>query len=118
MFSYPKEQQEAFKSQLADLLYADIPEYLERHEDEHSPEEVALMTQKLEAKAVFSIRGDRLSELDRLKDKLPAILNKRYELRALSRAQAHTSAAAPATSAANRANHSRSMKLSLTMERA
>lgn len=96
IFTYPKEQQETFKQQLADLLYADIPEYLEQHEDDHTPEEIALMSQKLDVKAVFSIRADRLSELDQLKDKLPAILNKRYELRALRREQAREALEKPA----------------------
>jgi hypothetical protein len=96
IFTYPKEQQEAFKQQLADLLYADIPEYLEYYEDFHSQEEVELMTLKLEAKAVISIRADRLSDLDQLKDKLPAILNKRYELRARTPGQAREALVNPA----------------------
>ena len=96
IFTYPKEQQAAFKQQLADLLYAGIPEYLEQHEDEHTPEEVEWMSQKLDAKALLSIRADRLSELDQLKDKLPAILNKRYELRALDRDQARAALEKPA----------------------
>jgi hypothetical protein len=96
LFTYPQEQQEAFKTQLAALLYADIPEYLEHHEDDHLQEEVALMAMNMEVKAVIAIRADRLSELEQLKDKIPAILNKRYELRALSRAQALEALVVPA----------------------
>lgn len=95
IFTYPREQQEDLKQQLADLLYADIPEYLEHHEDDHSREEVELMTLNLDVKAIISIRADRLSELDQLKDKLPAILNKRYELRALTRNQARDALVIP-----------------------
>jgi len=96
IFTYPQEQQEAFKEQLAALLYANIPAYLEHHEDEHPEEEVVLMNMKMEVKALIAIRSDRLSELDQLKDKLPAILNKRYELRALTRAQAQEALVVPA----------------------
>jgi len=96
IFTYPEEQQEAFKAQLADLLYADIPEYLEQYEDKHTPEEVELMSLNLEARAVISIRSDRLSDLDQMKDKLPAILNKRYELRALTPDQARDALVIPA----------------------
>lgn len=96
LFTYPKAQQEAFKHQLADLLYASIPEYVEQHEDDHTPEEAALMTRNMEVKSVLSIRADRLSELDRLKDKLPVILHKRYELRSLTPAQAREALEKPA----------------------
>lgn len=96
LFTYPPEQVELFKQQLADLLYADIPEYLEQYEDEHTPDEVTWMSRKLDARAVIAIRADRLSELDQLKDKLPAILNKRYELRALTREQAREALVKPA----------------------
>ncbi len=96
LFTYPPEQVEAFKNQLADLLFADIPDYLEHHEDDHSAHEVAWMSQKLDARAVIAVRADRLSELDQLKDSLPAILNKRYELRALSREQAKEALEKPA----------------------
>ncbi|HQU59114.1 MAG TPA: SUMF1/EgtB/PvdO family nonheme iron enzyme, partial [Saprospiraceae bacterium] len=41
--------------------------------------------------------SDRLSHLDQLKDALPAILHKRYELRPLSRAQAEEAIVLPAT---------------------
>lgn len=96
LFTYPPEQIDTFKQQLADLLYADIPEYLEQHEEMHSAEEAAWMSRKPDARALFSIRADRLSELDQLKDTLPAILNKRYELRALTREQAKEALEKPA----------------------
>lgn len=96
LFTYPPEQIAAFKQQLADLLYADIPEYLEQHEETHPPEEAAWMSRKLDTRALFSIRADRLSELDQLKDALPAILNKRYELRALTCEQAQEALEKPA----------------------
>lgn len=96
LFTYPPEQIAAFKQQLADLLYADIPEYLEEIEEILPPEEAAWLNRKLDAHALFSIRADRLSELDQLKDALPAILNKRYELRAMTREQAREALEKPA----------------------
>lgn len=95
-FTYPDDQQQEFKRQLAELLYADVPTYLKQHEDRHTPEEVAFLREHLDVKVVFAIRSDRLSALDRLKDKLPAILHKRCELRALTREQAREALVEPA----------------------
>ncbi|MEO6040251.1 MAG: hypothetical protein ABIQ93_17700, partial [Saprospiraceae bacterium] len=98
-FTYPEEQQQDFKRQLAELLYADIPSYLKQNEDRHTPEEVAFLGEKMDVKTVFSIRSDRMSALDQLKDKLPAILHKRCELRALSQEQAREALVEPARKA-------------------
>ena len=95
-FSYPDEQQQDFKRQLAELLYADIPAYLKQNEEQHTPTEIAFLREKMDVKAVLSIRADRMSDLDRLKDKLPAILHKRCELRALTHAQARAALVEPA----------------------
>ncbi|HRI61393.1 MAG TPA: hypothetical protein PK228_16750 [Saprospiraceae bacterium] len=96
LFTYPSEQIAAFKQQLADLLYADIPAYLEQNEEAHTPEEAAWMSRNLDVRVLFSVRADRLSQLDQLKDTLPAILNKRYELRALTCGQAREALEKPA----------------------
>jgi hypothetical protein len=95
-FTYPEAQQQEFKRQLAELLYADVPTYVKQNEDKHTPEEIAFLREKMEVKTVFSIRADRMSDLDRLKDKLPAILHKRCELRALSTTQAREALVEPA----------------------
>lgn len=95
-FTYPEEQQNAFKDQLNELLYADFPQYLEMHEDSLSASQFAHLVEKADNRAVFSIRSDRLSDLDKLKDRLPAILLKRFELQALDEAQATESIVAPA----------------------
>jgi len=95
-FSYPQVQQQNFKRQLAELLYADVPTYLKQNEDQHSQEELAFLHEKMEVKVILSVRSDRLSDLDRLKDKLPTILHKRFELRALSREQAREALVKPA----------------------
>ncbi|MBK8704114.1 MAG: SUMF1/EgtB/PvdO family nonheme iron enzyme [Saprospiraceae bacterium] len=95
-FSYPQEQQSAFKEQLAELLYVDYPQFLEDNEDTLDPEYAAFLAEKTDVRALLSIRADRLSDLDRLKDRLPAILHKRYELRALDAEQARQAVTGPA----------------------
>jgi len=95
-FSYPQEQQSAFKEQLAELLYVDYPQFLEDNEDTLDPEYAAFLAEKTDVRALLSIRADRLSDLDRLKDRLPAILHKRYELRALDAEQARQAVVGPA----------------------
>ncbi|MCB9333059.1 MAG: hypothetical protein H6574_18475 [Lewinellaceae bacterium] len=61
----------------------------------------------MQIKAVFAIRSDRMSQLDSMKDVLPAILHKRYELRPLSTAQARDAIVRPAniTGAAFNSRH-------------
>jgi hypothetical protein len=100
-FSYPDEQQLAFKEQLAELLYTDYPQFLEDHEDELTEDQVNFLAEKMDTKALLAIRSDRLSELDRLKDRLPAILNKRHELRALDLEQAREAIVGPAAESAD-----------------
>ncbi|NUQ26715.1 MAG: hypothetical protein HUU34_22455 [Saprospiraceae bacterium] len=95
-FSYPQEQQSAFKEQLAELLYVDYPQFLEDNEDRLDPEYAAFLAEKTDVRALLSIRADRLSDLDRLKDRLPAILHKRYELRTLDAEQARQAVVGPA----------------------
>jgi hypothetical protein len=96
LFSYPIEQQIQFKKQLAELLYTHIPQHIRAQLNDLSPTERAFMVKPLTIKAVFAIRSDRMSLLDTLKDTLPAILNKRYELRPLSTQQAKDAITKPA----------------------
>lgn len=95
-FTYPEDQQQTFKRQLAELLYADIPIYLKQNEEKHSLDELSFLRQKIDVKTIFAIRSDRMSDLDRLKDKLPMILHKRCELRALNKVQAKDALVEPA----------------------
>lgn len=102
LFTYPEDQILEFKQQLAELLYKDIPqryrEGLEAHPDALSEAERNHLFAYLDVKAVFAIRSDRMSLLDQLSDVLPAILHKRYELKALNRQQAETAILNPAYS--------------------
>ncbi|AEE49652.1 hypothetical protein [Haliscomenobacter hydrossis] len=95
-FSYPAEQQETFRRQLAELLYTDIPQSVRARLDELSDEARRFLAQPMNIKAVFAIRSDRMSQLDSMKDALPAILHKRYELRSLTPAQAREAIVKPA----------------------
>ncbi len=95
-FSYPLDQQLDFRSQLADLLYEDIPEDVREVARTLTREQRRQLAASLQVRSLFAIRSDRLSELDRLKDRLPAILHKRYELKALSREQARDAIVEPA----------------------
>lgn len=95
-FSYPAEQQETFRRQLAELLYTDIPQAVRAGLDDLSDEARRYLAQPMNIKAVFAIRSDRMSQLDSMKDVLPAILHKRYELRPLTPAQAREAIVKPA----------------------
>jgi len=94
--TYPAEEQEAFKLQLAELLYTAIPQAVRDAAEDIPDEHYQRLVQRLDVKAVLVIRSDRLSYLDQLKGALPAILHKRYELRPLSRAQAEEAIVLPA----------------------
>ena len=98
LFSYPLDQQLVFKKQLAALLYTHIPQHIRAKLDELAPVERAFMVKPLTIKTVFAIRSDRMSLLDSLKDALPAILHKRYELRPLSTQQAKDAITKPPAS--------------------
>lgn len=95
--SYPTEQREAFKQQLAELLFTRIPQTVRDLSDELSKEQQALLARPNEVKALFAIREDRLSVLDLLADKLPIILNKRFHLKGLDDQQARESIEKPAS---------------------
>ncbi len=96
LFSYPSEQQQAFRQQLAELLYTEYPQFLEENEEQLPAAERARLAEKTNVHAVLAIRADRMSELDQLKDQLPAILHKRFELRALPQDSAEKALSLPA----------------------
>lgn len=95
-FTYSPDQQREFELQLAELLYTAYPLWLEEHEDELNDEELDHLAQPLDVKALFAIRSDRMSELDGLRRRLPAILHKRLELTAFDEEQAKDAIVGPA----------------------
>ncbi len=95
-FSFPQRIQEEFKIQLSELLYTEIPQNLRDRFDDLQVEERAFLSEKLEIKVLVTIRSDRISLLDQLKDYLPGILAKRYELKELSKEQARLAVVSPA----------------------
>jgi uncharacterized protein (UPF0333 family) len=98
-FTYPIAEQNAFKEQLADLLYTEVPQAIRNLNDTLTESQQTFIATPFDAKVLFAIRADRMSLLDSMKDKLPAILQKRYELRGLSEEQARQAIEKPAKSA-------------------
>jgi len=96
-FSYPPEQQRAFREQLAELLNDELPENLREATRELPREQRRLLATASDIRLLIALRSDRLHELDRMKDYLPTLLHKRYELRALSREQAREAVLGPAS---------------------
>lgn len=96
-FSYPIAWQNEFRWQLADLLFTDMPEKLRDSFDQRDDDEQFFLSNPMNIKVVFSIRADRMSYLDSMKDALPTILHKRYELRSLTPVQARDAIVKPAS---------------------
>lgn len=95
-FSYPEDQQAQFRTEMAELIYEAIPQDVRLAARAGTREQRAFLATPFDAKALFSIRADRLSLLDGMKDRLPAILHKRYELQALDERQAREAIVMPA----------------------
>lgn len=95
-FTYPQEQQVQFREQLAELLYTEIPQFIRERWDVLNDDEKEFLSEELNVRAVFAIREDRLSWLNSLKDELPAILHRRYELKGLTEEQAREAIRKPA----------------------
>ena len=95
-FSYPPAWQENLRWQLAELLFTDIPQVLRDRFDDLDADQQDFLSQALHVKVVFSIRSDRMSLLDSMKDALPTILHRRYELRPLTKKQAEEAIVKPA----------------------
>lgn len=100
-FMHSSSAQEAFIDLLSDLIFGRVPQYVQkqlqasgisggREEQWASP---------LNWKLVIAIRSDKFSFLDNLSHKIPPILNNRYQLHPLNRAQAKEAILMPAASA-------------------
>jgi hypothetical protein len=96
-FTYPIADQQAFKEQVADLLYTQVPQAVRNLNDTLTDSQQTFIATPFDAKVLFAIRADRMSLLDSMKDKLPAILQKRYELKGLTEDQARQAIQKPAS---------------------
>ncbi len=100
IFTYPVGQILEFKRQLAEALYTLVPDRygraLAKNPGALTAEEQAVFYAHLDFKVVFSIRADRMSQLNTLKDYLPNLLQHAYLLDALDEQQAMEAITAPA----------------------
>jgi energy-coupling factor transporter ATP-binding protein EcfA2 len=93
LFTYPNNQIEEFSLQLSDLLYNTIPvRFRQRISEMDDKNEINedlhdTLYDKPEIKVVFSIRSDRISLINHLAKRHPAILQNCYELESLNRNQ-------------------------------
>lgn len=104
VFTYPKSEIDRFKKELADLVHNVIPRTFRAHMEAEmagnkqflSDEEIRQIYDPLNIKAVYAIRSDKLSLMDQLKDVMPEILSRTYELSALNRGQSEDAILNPA----------------------
>ena len=106
LFTYP-EGIEKFALQLSDLLNRRIPSEFRKNlrraltvdtdlQEKITPEEKERLLAPLDVKVLISIRSDRLSQLNSLKDYIPEILMHSYELQPLNEEQARNCIVKPA----------------------
>lgn len=104
LFTYPDSSITLFERELSNLLNVRAPQYIRNTVKEKlkdgsnliSREEMRLLYKPLNIKVIISIRSDRMSFLNRLKDYLPDILKKTYELKPLDIKQAKDAILKPA----------------------
>lgn len=104
LFTYPKPAVIDFQRQLAETMYADIPdryskvleEQFEQGTVQLSEQEMTLLQTAIDVKVVFAIRSDRMHQLEQLSDNLPNILKNCYELNPLDIRQAESAIYQPA----------------------
>ena len=95
-FTYPLSQQQRFATELGELMQTDMPVSLAERYTDLPEEEQDFLANKMDIKAVFAIREDRLHLLDKLKYPLPAIFARRYPLLPLTRTRAAEAITKPA----------------------
>ncbi|MBC7775340.1 MAG: SUMF1/EgtB/PvdO family nonheme iron enzyme [Phycisphaerae bacterium] len=98
LFTYPTEQVLEFKNQLSEALFSIVPKRYEKAfaSAQLPPETEDAIYTPFELKVLFSIRADRMSLLNGLKDYLPNLLQHGYELDALDEASAKVAILLPA----------------------
>jgi WD40 repeat protein len=106
LFTYPKEQVREFKEHLAELLSASVPqEYLDKINQlendtavsDLTNDELSLLYETIPVKILCTIRSDKFSLLTNLKDAIPGIITKTYELKPFSEIEATEAIRKPAS---------------------
>ncbi|MGF7039725.1 hypothetical protein [Mucilaginibacter lappiensis] len=104
LFTYPEAQIIDFKKQLAEVLYVNIPQGVRIELEKQminnpqaiSDDDLKFLFEPLNVKVLMSIRSDKMSLLNNLKDCIPGIYGKTYELMALDISQAKDAILKPA----------------------
>lgn len=104
LFTYPDKDVRKFKEALVDILNNALPQevrqamklQLQNDKQELGRDEMSQLYESLNTTLVFAIRSDRLSLMNRLRDFIPNILQRVYELRPLSWEQAEEAILSPA----------------------
>ncbi len=97
LFNYPPAQIAEFKQQLAEALYAPIPQYVAAVAKGLDQEAEDLLYRPFEMKVVWSIREDRMALLKQLEDYLPNPLRHGIRLEALNEQQAMDAVTIPSS---------------------
>ena len=95
-FSYPPEQQLRFREELAEILYTRIPQAVRDQWSALSDAGKEILSAEMDIRVVLAIREDRLSWINSMKEELPAILHKRFELKGFTEEQARQAIVLPA----------------------
>ncbi len=104
LFHYSSSKIKIFASELASLLSPNLSisirslfkKKIASSRDFFTKEEADLLLKPLNLKVVFSLRSDRISLLNQLKDSIPAIFKNTYELQSLNEPQAREALLEPA----------------------
>lgn len=107
LFTYPAEEIERFKKQLAEMLVVKVPEDIRQQllpdweSRGFTDDEIDLLFELANIRIVFAIRSDRFHLMDRFKTVLPAVLKNVYELLPLDRNNARQAIIRPALVSGN-----------------
>ncbi|MCL6257469.1 hypothetical protein M3O96_00095 [Aquiflexum sp. TKW24L] len=104
LFNYSPTQVKDFASELATLLNPNLipsvrslfKQKITDSREYFTKEETELLLEPLHLKVVFSLRSDRISLLNQLKDSIPAVFKKTYELQPLKETPAREALLEPA----------------------
>ncbi|HYJ63649.1 MAG TPA: WD40 repeat domain-containing protein [Parafilimonas sp.] len=106
LFTYPADQVKEFKEHLAELLGSSIPQHyldqINQLENDTSAtnltdEQLGLLYAQIPVKILCTIRSDKFSLLTNLKDAIPGIVTKTYELKPFNTLEATEAILKPAS---------------------